>query len=208
MPLGEWILVRSRTRSARFCNIRPGRIAWPEFLVTRGLRVVKRFDLRPAVAEDAAALAALHITVARHLTEVHGTGPWSSQTSEKGVLFAMRHSRVLVAREGDEIVATFRLATKKPWAIDASYFTKCTTPLYLLAMAVSPARQRQGIGRRCLDEASRIAKAWPADAIRLDAYDAYAGAGGFYEHCGYAERGRASFRNAPLIYYELLLRQS
>jgi GNAT superfamily N-acetyltransferase len=45
---------------------------------------------------------------------------------------------------------------------------------YLLAMAVTPAKQRQGIGRRCMEEAKRIARAWPADAIRLDAYDAAA----------------------------------
>jgi len=75
----------------------------------------------------------------------------------------------------------------------------------MVAMAILPQRQRQGLGRRCLEEAQRIARAWPADAIRLDAYDADAGAGGFYARCGYAERGRLTYRNAPLIYYELLL---
>src|ERR1035437_7340522 len=34
-------------------------------------------------------------------------------------------------------------------------------------------------------EVERIAKAWPADAIRLDAYDAEAGAGPFYASCGW-----------------------
>ena len=43
------------------------------------------------------------------------------------------------------------------------------------------------------------------DAIRLDAFDAKAGAGGFYAKCGYTEVGRTSYRNAPLIYYQLLL---
>jgi GNAT superfamily N-acetyltransferase len=112
---------------------------------------------------------------------------------------------VFVARQGDEIVGTLRLATKKPWAIDTSYFTKCRTPLYLLAMAVLPTKQRRGIGRRCLKEVRRIAQEWPADAIRLDAYDAEAGAGGFYACCSYAERGRRTYRDAPLVYYELLL---
>jgi len=96
------------------------------------------------------------------------------------------------------------LATKKPWAIDTSYFSACRRPLYLLAMAVTPARQRQGIGRLCLQEARRIAEAWPADAIRLDAYDAKAGGGGFYELCGWTEKGRVSYRGVPLIYYELI----
>jgi len=164
-----------------------------------------KFSLQPATVNDAAALAALHTAVAAHLTEVHGHGPWSSETSEKVVLFAMRNSQVFVARMDDELVGTLRLATKKPWAIDVSYFTDCRKTLYLLAMAITPARQREGLGRRCLKEAQRIAKAFPADAIRLDAYEANAGAGGFYSKCGWTEKGRATYRGAPLIYYELLL---
>ena len=163
---------------------------------------------RTALLGDASELAALHTAVADHLSAVHGKGPWSSHSSEKGVLFGMRHSQVVVAMEGPAIVATFRLTTKKPWAIDTSYFTKCARPLYLLAVAVLPARQRQGIGRRCLQEAERLARKWPAEAIRLDAYDAAAGGGPFYRRCGYAERGRASYRNTPLVHYELLLTKS
>lgn len=49
-----------------------------------------------------------------------------------------------------------------------------------------------------------MAKVWPADAIRLDAYDAKAGAGGFYARCGWTKRGHATYRGAPLVYYELL----
>jgi GNAT superfamily N-acetyltransferase len=163
------------------------------------------FRLKPANAHDASALAKLHTAVANHLTLQHGRGPWSSSTSEKGVLYAMRTSRIFIAREGAEIIATLRLTTKKPWAIDTSYFTKRDHPLYLLAMVVIPSRQRQGIGRKCLDAARRIAKKWPADAIRLDAYDAKAGAGPFYARCGFTEAGRASYRNTPLICYEMLL---
>jgi hypothetical protein len=50
-----------------------------------------------------------------------------------------------------------------------------------------------------------IARAWPADAVRLDAYDAPAGAGGFYARCGYRERGRVTYRGVPLIYFEHVL---
>ena len=89
------------------------------------------------------ALAALHTEVAEDLTRRHGRGMWSTKTSEKGVLHAMRTSRVFAAREGAEIVATLRLATKKPWAIDTSYFSPCSRPLYLVGMAVTPARQRR-----------------------------------------------------------------
>jgi GNAT superfamily N-acetyltransferase len=164
-----------------------------------------QFSFKPAKAGDAPALAALHTAVANHLTLQHGRGPWSSGTSEKGVLYALRTSRIFVAREGAQIIATLRLTTKKPWAIDTSYFSACDQPLYLLAMAVAPSRQRQGIGKKCLQAVRPIAKAWSADAIRLDAYDAAAGAGPFYARCGFTEVGRASYRNTPLIYYEMLL---
>ena len=161
-----------------------------------------QISFQSASRSDAASLAALHTAVADHLTVLHGHGPWSFKTSEKGVLYAMRTSRVFVARLGMEIVGTLHLATKKPWAIDTSYFAARSRPLYLLAMAVTPAKQRQGIGRLCLQEAVRIGRALPADAIRLDAYDARAGGGGFYERCGWTERGRVSYRGTPLIYYE------
>jgi ribosomal protein S18 acetylase RimI-like enzyme len=164
-----------------------------------------RLTMQPAAEHDAPALAALHSAVAEHLTQLHGHGPWSTKTSEKGVLLALRNSQVFVVRLRDDIVATLRLTTKKPWAIDTSYFTPCEQPLYLLAMAVAPAVQRQGIGRWCMDQVKRIARKWPADAIRLDAYDAATSAGEFYARCGCTEVGRAPYRGTPLIYYEWLV---
>ena len=117
----------------------------------------------------------------------------------------MRQSRVFVVRAGAETVATFRLASRKPWAIDTSYFTACERPLYLLGLAVWPEQQRQGIGGWCMEAIQKLAKAWPADAIRLDAYAAPAWAGGFYARCGFTEQGRVTYRNAPLIYYESVI---
>jgi GNAT superfamily N-acetyltransferase len=72
-------------------------------------------------------------------------------------------------------------------------------------MAVSVAHQGAGLGRLALEDARAIARSWPADAIRLDAYDAEAGAGPFYEKCGFQKRGHVVYRNDPLVYYELLL---
>lgn len=158
-----------------------------------------------ATQRDASELAELHSAVALDLTHRYGRGPWSSLTSEKGALFAMRHSQVLIARKGKVIVGTLCLPTKKPWAIDVSYFTPVKTALYLISMAVLPSMQRQGIGRLLLTEAVRVARAWPADAIRLDAFDAEAGAGAFYAKCGFREVGRVVYRKAPLIYFEALL---
>ncbi|MGA9585123.1 MAG: GNAT family N-acetyltransferase [Terracidiphilus sp.] len=116
-----------------------------------------------------------------------------------------KFSRILVARFEGRIGGTLRLATKKPWAIDTSYFTAATKPLYLTGMAVHPKLQHKGIGRRLLQEAESIACTWPADAIRLDAFDAPAGAGPFYAKCGFREVARVACKNDPLIYFELTL---
>lgn len=164
-------------------------------------------DLRvsTAVESDAAAIAALRTAVADRLTNEFGKGHWSGTVTERSVRHAVRTSRVLVARRGSDIVGTLRLATKKPWAIDVKHFTNVRRPLYLTDMAVDPAMQRQGIGRRLLEEAAAIAKSWPADAIRLDSYDAAAGAGPFYAKCGLREVGRVTYKGNPLIYFEMML---
>jgi len=125
--------------------------------------------------------------------------------TERGVLFGVRHSRVLVARKGKRIFRTLHLHTKEPWAIDVSYFAPVEKALYLTSMAVIPAMQRQGIGRRLIKEAMKHARAWPAGAIRLDAFDADAGVGAFYAKSGFLEVGRVIYRKDPLIYFELLL---
>jgi GNAT superfamily N-acetyltransferase len=158
-----------------------------------------------AAQADAIELAALHTAVADDLTQRYGRGPRSSHTTEKGVLFGMRHSRVIVARRGKRIVGTLHLPTKKPWAIDVSYFSPVKKALYLISMAVLPEMQRQGIGRSLIEEAVTQARAWLANAIRLDAFDADAGAGAFYAKCGFRGVGRVTYRKAPLIYFEMLL---
>jgi GNAT superfamily N-acetyltransferase len=157
---------------------------------------------------DATVLAELRSAAARELTARHGQGHWSSETSERGAVADLRHAQVWIARRRQTVVGTFRLATKKPWAIDRSYFTDCKRPIYLTNMAVHPDFQRQGVGRSCLEHAIERVRQWPGDAIRLDAYDAEAGAGPFYQKCGFREVGRAVYRTTPLVYYELLLRST
>jgi len=164
-----------------------------------------KLSVREAVQADAKEIAALRVAAAEDLTARFGKGFWSSNTTDKGVLFGMKQGEVLIAISAGTIVGTLTLSTRKPWAIDTAYFTKVKTPLYLTSMAVAPVVQGKGVGRFMLDEANKAVKAWLGQAIRLDAFDAEAGAGGFYAKCGYKEKGRAVFRSVPLIYYELLL---
>lgn len=162
---------------------------------------------RDAIPRDAPAIAALQNAAAGALTALFGEGHWSSLVTERSTLLAQRHARVRVGRSGKRILTVLRLATKKPWAIDISYFTPVKRPVYLTGMAVSGAHQGQGLGRLALEDARRVAAVWPAYAIRLDAYDADAGAGSFYASCGFRECGRVVYTGDPLRYYELLLRE-
>jgi len=147
----------------------------------------------------------MRTTVNERLRELFGDGHWYDRPTEKGALLGMRRGKVYIARIRGRIAASLTLSTRKPWAIDRSYFTPVKKPLYLTGMAVDPKRQRKGLGRLCLEEARRIALAEDAESICLDAWDCPAGAGPFYAKCGWIEKGRTVYRVAPLIYYETLL---
>jgi GNAT superfamily N-acetyltransferase len=162
-------------------------------------------SVREGVPEDAEEIAALRVAAAEDLTARFGKGFWSSVTTAKGVLLGMKRGRVLAAVSEGAIAGTLTLSTWKPWAIDKSYFMRVERPIYLTSMAVDPKLQRQGVGRALMAAAEEAVRAWPGQAIRLDAFDAEAGAGGFYAKCGYREVGRTIFRSVPLIYFEKLL---
>jgi GNAT superfamily N-acetyltransferase len=158
-----------------------------------------------AAPDDAALIAELRNAASMRLTQQFGRGHWSGVTTESSVARGIKSSRVLVARDRQEIMGTLRLATRRPWAIDTQFFADSSEPVYLVDMAVAPAAQRQGVGRRLIDAALAEARGWEKDAIRLDAYDHPAGAGPFYVKCGFREVGRTSFGGVPLVYYQLLL---
>jgi GNAT superfamily N-acetyltransferase len=164
-----------------------------------------RVTFRDARPSDIPALVALHNATAEHLTARFGKGHWSHGATERGMAFSMRTARTRVGVAGRKPITVLRLAKKKPWAIDVTYFTPVEVPLYLTGMAVAVEHQRAGLGRIAMFDAESIAREWPADAIRLDAYDGAAGAGGFYAKCGYEPRGRVVYKGNPLLYFELVL---
>jgi len=169
------------------------------------IRRYMRVKLREAADGDVSKIAGLRSAVASALTKRFGAGNWSGIATERGVLSDLGNSKVFVAQCDSGLVATLRLTTRKPWAIDRTYFSASERPLYLLSMAVTPELQRQGIGRQCVEQIMDICRRWPADAIRLDAYDAPAGAGMFYAKSGFRNVGGAEYRGCPLLYFEWLV---
>ena len=161
-------------------------------------------DIGRAGEDDIAALYRLRVAAATDLTRRFGRGPWSSCGTEQGIRHKLTISDVLVGREKGAIVASLRLQKRKPWSVDVSYYTPVRRALYLCDMTVHPGRQRHGRGRMLV--AAAVEAAGDAEALRLNAYDAEAGAGDFYRKCGFAETRRASYRGVPLIFFERMLR--
>jgi ribosomal protein S18 acetylase RimI-like enzyme len=173
--------------------------------VTSAKPVALRINVGLATPDDIAGIVAVRVNAAEDLTRRFGGGHWSGLATARGVALDIRQGKVLVARRASKVVGTLKLQTKKPWAIDLAYYRPARRPWYLTNMAVDPAWQSKGVGKRCVLEAVRLVAEWGGDAVRLDAYDADAGASGFYVKCGFTEVGRATYRLTPLIYFELRL---
>ena len=100
------------------------------------------------------------------------------------------------------VVGTLRLAVRNPWIGNIDFFTPCERPIFLTSMAVTPKRQRQGIGRQLLTEARRVALEMRGQALRLDSYAGSAGAAEFYLKCGFREVRRGDYNGTALIWFE------
>ena len=163
------------------------------------------FTLDSASPADASAIAALRNSVADDMTIRFGAGPWSVHTSQALVLKQMRASQMLVAREDGAIIGAVRLVTPHLHAFDASAFTPAESALYVLGLAVSPERRKRGVGRMLMEATERAAHERGAQALWLDAYEHAAGAGPFYERCGFRKVGPAPGADIPLVFFEKAL---
>lgn len=159
-------------------------------------------QIERAQEADVPALFELRCRVADAQTHAHGEGPWSGVGTDRGVRRAVLGSHVVIGRIDGQLIAALSLQTKKPWAIDLAYFTPSKHALYLVDMRVDPDWQGRGLGRELVEAAGQVADQAGARVIRLDAFDAPAGAGPFYRKCGFTEMGRKAYRGVPLIYFE------
>src|SRR4029077_8237223 len=96
-----------------------------------------KLSFATATEADAGAIAAVRNAAAEHLTHKYGKGNWSSLSTEKGVLRDLnrpKFSKTIIAHNGNRVIATLCLQTKKPWAIDTAYFASVEKALYLINM--------------------------------------------------------------------------
>lgn len=170
----------------------------------RAREAVSVLSFRLATEGDIQALLELRLAVDADQAERFGDDRYATTISEKSVGRSLKSSRILVATRRGRIVGLASMGTKKPWAVDLKYFTPACKAVYLYNVDVSPELQRSGVGRQLIDRVKAMAKEWPVDAIRLDAYDGPSGGGPFYKKCGFKETGHTVYRGVPLVYYEFV----
>ena len=78
-------------------------------------------SIRFATESDIPALLKLRLAVDRNQARRFGKNRWSTTINLKSVARGLKSSRVLLARRPGRIIATLRMETKKPWAINLRY---------------------------------------------------------------------------------------
>jgi GNAT superfamily N-acetyltransferase len=161
---------------------------------------------RLASPADAKTVQTVRALAAQDLTTRFGRGHWSSVST---VATLKRHalaSQLHVVELDDEIVGTFTLNARKiPFYRKSWFANPDDSALYLTNMAVRPDMQRRGIGRWVMARIEELAREQRCGAVRFDAYDAPAGAGAFYQKCGYVCVHRGRIGQTALEYYEKVL---
>lgn len=113
---------------------------------------------------------------------------------------------IWVGEQSGEIVATLRLTDSKIGFYRSAWFgDPDSIARYLMHMAVSPDHQGCGCGTALLRAVEEVALKQGVECIRLDSYDAPAGAGTFYAKAGYTNVHSGEVNGVPLLYWEKLL---
>jgi GNAT superfamily N-acetyltransferase len=160
-------------------------------------------EIRVASRADISAIQTVRQRAADALVRAHGPGHWGWVPDRSNLLREMKRRTFYVVVSGDVVVGSFKLSCTAPGFFDLARFAEPDAPAtYLTGMAIDPDYQRQRIGRWCMSWIEPIARHDHSRAIRLDAYDHAAGAGPFYERCGYEQRGRLTFNGVNLLLYE------
>lgn len=152
-------------------------------------------------------IRALRVAAADELTRRAGRGHWSDVSFFPILHRAIFGGSLFVIEEGGEILASFTLDTIVAEYCKKEWFTHPADPaFYLRSLSVRVDRQGRGVGRRAMQAAEDLARKRGMKALRCDAYDGAASAGGFYEKCGFRPLRGGTVDGTPVTFYEKLLR--
>ncbi|UUZ90604.1 GNAT family N-acetyltransferase [Paenibacillus sp. P25] len=164
--------------------------------------------IETAAAEELSQVRRLYASVTRHLRK-RGIGQWDwiypnrwviRSDLRKGCLFAVRQGNLCIGA-----VAVDEEQSKPygapPWQDSAG------RPACIHRLAVDPAYQGRGLGKRSLQHAEEHARSLGCSSIRLDVYTGNPAAVGMYERAGYIAVGlvRYPFRKLPYQCMEKIL---
>jgi GNAT superfamily N-acetyltransferase len=166
------------------------------------------FDLalRAARAEDVERVRTILEAAAADLTARFGEGHWSRVSAVETLRRHADQGTLFLAEIDGAAIGAMQVTDRKVSFYRGEWFAHPKdAAAYLLDMAIEPAHQRRGLGRRAMALAEELARARGLPAIRLDAYGGPAGAGGFYAKCGYRLVHTGTFNGIALEYFEKLL---
>ena len=160
---------------------------------------------RRAVDSDADAIQAL-LTKAGEALARQGFLNWTPAYTLERIRTYIADREVYVVEDAGALVATYTLGLTAVPPYSAPPWPQPDSPaLYLNRLAVDPERQREGIGRWCLDDVEDRARAAGAAAVRCDVLQSNAALRAFYERHGYIRRGGRRHSGWQFTCYELLL---
>ncbi len=145
-------------------------------------------QLRPATVADVPAILA--VTKAAYALYIDRLDPPSGVVREQpeAVERYFVAGGVIVAEADGEIVGAVRYEPREDY-------------LYLGRLAVAPAWQGRGIGRRLVEAVEEWALLLGLDEVHLGVRMELAENSGLYRHLGYVENGTAPFRHDPRYHY-------
>lgn len=162
--------------------------------------------LRQAGLDDLEPVRHILAAAADDLTARFGQGHWSGVRAMETLQTHAVAGDLYVVEAASIAVGALRLTERKIGFYKQDWFARPEDPAgYLLDMAVHPAHQNRGVGRRAMQLAERVAQRAGLLAVRLDAYQGPAGAGDFYKKCGYTLVHSGEIRGIGLEYFEKLL---
>ncbi|MCS7460630.1 GNAT family N-acetyltransferase [Paenibacillus doosanensis] len=158
--------------------------------------------------EDLEAISGLYEEVTRHMRE-NGIDQWDQYYPTKPVFHNdLRNGHLYGIRHEGQWIGAVAVNDEQsteyeglPWQDRSGH------PMVIHRLAVHPAYQGRGIGKKLLQFAEAGALTQPYTSIRLDAYSANPAAIGMYEKFGYTSVGevRYPFRKHPYRCFEKII---